>query len=216
MVASHRVKPRQRHRPLDTDGTVQINLAGDGPQAERGRAGGRMYLAVDNTRSGLATQSVAAVTVADPDWSEAIGHVVDRIDRAVQTLRLEFANRLGRFGMTADVLRMIPVVAVATVFVFGSLFAVRLAQGEPGTADVAGRHPAVDQAAQLPASAISSEVIVVMAGDSLWSIATDRFPNEDPRRVVDLFVEANGGSMIQAGQHLSVPVELSTQHLAQG
>ncbi len=220
MVASHRVKPQQRLRPLDIDGPVPINAAGNGRQAARGRARGGarggIYLAVDNTRSGLVAPSVATVAVADPDWSEAIGHLVDRIDRTVQTIRLEFANRFGRFGMTSDLLRMIPVVAVATVIVFGSLFAIRLAQGEPGTADVAGQQVAVGQVAQLPASAISSEVIVVMAGDSLWSIATDRFPNEDPRRVVDLFVEANGGSMIQTGQHLAVPVELSAQHLAQG
>ena len=48
---------------------------------------------------------------------------------------------------------------------------------------------------------------VVEPGDTLWSIARQVAPGQDPRPVVDGLIEANdlrGG--LQAGQELSIPV----------
>jgi Tfp pilus assembly protein FimV len=48
---------------------------------------------------------------------------------------------------------------------------------------------------------------VVVTGDTLWSIAQQVAPGQDPRPVVDEMIEANdlhGG--LQAGQELVIPV----------
>jgi Tfp pilus assembly protein FimV len=48
---------------------------------------------------------------------------------------------------------------------------------------------------------------VVVSGDTLWSIAQQVAPGQDPRPVVDEMIEANdlhGG--LQAGQELVIPV----------
>jgi LysM repeat protein len=48
---------------------------------------------------------------------------------------------------------------------------------------------------------------VVVSGDTLWSIAQQVAPGQDPRPVVDGMIEVNdlnGG--LQAGQELVVPV----------
>lgn len=39
----------------------------------------------------------------------------------------------------------------------------------------------------------------VRSGDTLWKIAKRLVPNEDPREIVDLLVEANGGAVIHPG-----------------
>ncbi len=39
----------------------------------------------------------------------------------------------------------------------------------------------------------------VRSGDTLWKIAQRLAPNEDPREIVDLLVEANGGAVIHPG-----------------
>jgi hypothetical protein len=48
---------------------------------------------------------------------------------------------------------------------------------------------------------------VVKRGDSLWAIATDRYPGKDPRAAVYDIQQTNqlGGSSIVAGQTLLLP-----------
>lgn len=47
----------------------------------------------------------------------------------------------------------------------------------------------------------------VSAGESLWSIARDLAPGEDPRRIVDAIIERNGlsSARIFPGQRLLLP-----------
>lgn len=59
-----------------------------------------------------------------------------------------------------------------------------------------------------PGLALAGESsVVVQPGDTLWSIASDIAPEEDPRGVVDALQEANGleGSSLVPGQVLLVP-----------
>ena len=48
---------------------------------------------------------------------------------------------------------------------------------------------------------------VVVSGDTLWSIAEQVAPGQDPRPVVDGMIKANGlDGGLQAGQELLIPV----------
>jgi len=53
--------------------------------------------------------------------------------------------------------------------------------------------------------------VVVQPGASLWSVATELDPNADPRDVVAELVRLNqlGGSGVQAGQPIAVPLRYS-------
>lgn len=110
-----------------------------------------------------------------------------------------------------------PVVGVAAVVVFGALFGVRLVQesssglldGPAGSvAAVATSTSSAGASSDSDGTARPGSTIVVHPGDSLWSIAVSRYPEHDPRAVVDALVEANGASMIRAGQQLVVPAAL--------
>jgi Tfp pilus assembly protein FimV len=82
--------------------------------------------------------------------------------------------------------RVLAVVLVVTVFL---LVAPGLARGDGPTR---------------PAPRVT---YVVVSGDTLWSIAQQVAPGQDPRPVVDGMIEANdlhGG--LQAGQELMIPV----------
>jgi hypothetical protein len=47
----------------------------------------------------------------------------------------------------------------------------------------------------------------VSSGETLWSIARDQCPGEDPRKVVDIIRDKNGITpMIFPGQELMIPV----------
>ncbi len=150
-------------------------------------------------------------------WSAAPGRLVEARWRLV---RQRLSNRHGR--VLADrLVELAPAVGLTAVVVFGGLFALRVAQESASAGSVDGAMASV--AAQAPAAAARSEVVfpmgdgvtgaepavvVVHPGDSLWSIATTRFPDRDPRQVVDAFVEVNGGSMISSGQQLIIPASL--------
>ena len=49
--------------------------------------------------------------------------------------------------------------------------------------------------------------VIVQPGDTLWSIATEHYPNDDVRVRVDDIEQANGlaGPTIQVGQTLRLP-----------
>ena len=55
------------------------------------------------------------------------------------------------------------------------------------------------------------EQVTVMPGDTLWSIAEEVAPHEDPRDVVDAIMRLNAlpSGSLTAGQSLAVPLEYS-------
>ena len=103
-------------------------------------------------------------------------------------------------------------VAAVALVVFGVLGAIRLAQGPIG--------PTGSASVQAPSSSSSSVevdparpapgdgVVVAEPGDTLWSIAVELAPGEDPRPVVSALIEANGGPSLAIGQQIVIPKQL--------
>jgi len=62
------------------------------------------------------------------------------------------------------------------------------------------------------AAAGSFEMVTVMAGESLWSIAEEVAPQDDPRDVVDAIMRLNTlpGAQVSAGQRLAIPAEYTS------
>jgi Tfp pilus assembly protein FimV len=89
-------------------------------------------------------------------------------------------------------LAALPAVLALAIAVIGGSSA--LASGEPG------------------APAGTFETVTVASGDTLWSIAQEVAPDADPRDVVAAIERLNalGGSVLTAGQHLALPIEYST------
>jgi len=198
MVASHRSSSAQFDRSPEE-------------RSER-----RLYLVVDNTVRPDVDFIPTASLVGDRAGSASTAGPLPTllelrlsIEAAWRRLKQHFNNRLGSYGMVDDIVNALPMLVVSAFIVFGGLIALRLAQGEAGAAPSADRSGSVVQPDGFVSTGTDQRTTIVVApGDSLWSIATDRFPEHDARRAVDLLVEANGGSVIQAGQQLVVPVEL--------
>jgi len=79
----------------------------------------------------------------------------------------------------------------ATVYVLGALYSASVQAGDHS----------------LPAT--TTAVVVVSAGESLWSIATSVDPSGDPRAMIERIQDLNGladGATVFAGQSLVVPV----------
>jgi LysM repeat protein len=71
---------------------------------------------------------------------------------------------------------------------------------------VPGGDPGVVPGQATPAAAESGKhVHVVQPGDTLWSIAHQLHPNDDPRSVVDQLATQVHGASLQAGQRLVLP-----------
>jgi LysM domain len=51
---------------------------------------------------------------------------------------------------------------------------------------------------------VAGHTYVVQPGDTLWSIAAEIAPDEDPRVVVDALRAANGGPELEVGQELTL------------
>lgn len=64
--------------------------------------------------------------------------------------------------------------------------------------------PAVTDARRAP---VAGAEYVVRPGDTLWTIAAEIAPDDDPRAVVDALREANGGAELQVGQRLDLDVD---------
>ena len=206
MVASY----RSAHRPYSP------NSAPDGGGADVG-VSPRLRLVVDNSASVGVPVSAFDVGIRRP--VPGGGLAPNRSDAVISWLRLRrqfVVNKFRAAGLVADVTRMAPVVLICAVVVFGGLLGLRLVQGEAGPAAVAGQAVVVNGGSVAPAAAVSAvaestgdrAVIVVGPGESLWSIASERFPGHDTRAAIDLLVAANGTSTIEVGQQLVVPVEL--------
>jgi hypothetical protein len=57
------------------------------------------------------------------------------------------------------------------------------------------------------AAPVAGEAYVVQPGDTLWSIATEVAPDEDPRVVVDALRAANGGPDLEVGERLVIDLD---------
>lgn len=60
----------------------------------------------------------------------------------------------------------------------------------------------------------SFETVKALPGDSLWTLAQQVAPGEDPRDVVGAFLRVNGLSSVEleAGQELAVPAQYTASH----
>ncbi len=216
------------HRP-GSDSAVSRHRDGRVPGGFESRPW--LRLVVDNTVAGVESPSprnhrppevagppttLAAECVA---WMRAAAGLASARWRLA---RQQWINRYGHLAMGDRMAGFGPAVVLAVVCVFGGLFALRLAQEGPSTT-LPAPSSAVASAIAAPGPENSTSIgfesartngggdpamVVVHPGDSLWSIAVDRFPDRDPRSVVDAFVEVNGGSAISPGQQLVVPVDL--------
>jgi LysM domain len=54
---------------------------------------------------------------------------------------------------------------------------------------------------------VAGQRYVVQPGDTLWSIATEIAPDDDPRAVVDALREANGGPQLEVGDELILALD---------
>jgi LysM repeat protein len=69
-----------------------------------------------------------------------------------------------------------------------------------------GGDPLVVPGRATPAAAAGGmRVYVVQPGDTLWSIARQLHPQDDPRPVVDQLANQIHGGSLQVGQHLVLP-----------
>jgi hypothetical protein len=97
-------------------------------------------------------------------------------------------------GISAEVYRRrrLAVVAVLVGLILGMMSWGRSAD--------AARTPAAEDA--------QSITYLVQPGDTLWTIALDLAPGEDPRPLVDALDEISGGALLQPGQRLVIPDHL--------
>lgn len=74
-----------------------------------------------------------------------------------------------------------------------------------------GASSAVADTETSAADRVTFETVTVGEGDSLWAIAAEVAPNEDPRDVVDKIAELNqlGSSLVDVGDVLAIPTEYS-------
>ena len=71
---------------------------------------------------------------------------------------------------------------------------------------LAGRVGQAD--AELDGSAPAAPVYVVQPGDTLWSIAADLDPGNDPRELVGWLTDSAGGTDLVPGQRIELPRRL--------
>lgn len=93
--------------------------------------------------------------------------------------------------------RRLAVLVAAVVLAAATALAV---QGIAGLARVDGT--AQPEVVELQPAPVAGQRYVVQPGDTLWSIATEIAPDDDPRAVVDALREANGGPELEVGDEL--------------
>lgn len=99
-----------------------------------------------------------------------------------------------------------PQLAVLTaVVVLALLTFVRMSQGAPPASNWDSLAPAP---AVATAPGAGETVRIVDVGDTMWAIAEEISPNSDRRVVVDALAQRNGGSGLQVGQRLVIPLNL--------
>ena len=132
------------------------------------------------------------------------------------------SSPMDRIRLAAAVRRLVPVISVVAVVVLGGLAGLRAVQesatGRVLTVTSSGTSSGVGSVSArvggdqpIPFDVSDSSVpaeptyLIVHSGDSLWSLANTRFPERDPREVVDALADANGGSSVRPGQRLVIP-----------
>ncbi len=98
--------------------------------------------------------------------------------------------------------RRLAVLVVAVALVAATVIGVRAIGG---SAQVDGTaRPEVVELQPVP---VADQRYIVQPGDTLWSIATEVAPDDDPRAVVDALREANGGPALQVGDELILALD---------
>lgn len=105
---------------------------------------------------------------------------------------------------TRQVLRLLVAISMALILAFLGLRALR-ANGWAAADTAAANVAEASVPAAVPAA--GEAVYVVQPGDSLWSIASQLAPGDDPRPLVDELARRNGGTIIAAGQRLVLPTD---------
>jgi LysM repeat protein len=147
-----------------------------------GSSGPALRLIVDNTVDN---------TVVDNTLEQTVGHPGSRWSAPV------FAG-----GPT------LAAAVVVAIVVFGTIGLIRFVQGPIGSEGVAASAgPAAAPPSEV-APAPGDRVVVAEPGDTLWSIAAELAPGEDPRPIVSALIEANGGPSLQIGQQIVIPQQL--------
>ena len=119
-------------------------------------------------------------------------------------LKLDPATRWHRWAWHPSELlpgRLRPAVAALGLVLVVLVIAVASAWSSGATGLVDGVGPVG------AAQPVATTSIRVEPGDTLWSIAAERYPNDDPRQKVFEIEQLNGlsGPAIEAGQRLRVP-----------
>ena len=99
--------------------------------------------------------------------------------------------------------RLLVLFAVLLVAVVGT---VTLGAGQFDDTATAGTAPAEAEVVPPVAGGVEPlpETYVVQPGDTLWSIAQELRPSDDPRVLVDELASRNGGSALEAGARLDL------------
>jgi hypothetical protein len=149
-------------------------------QAPRGQAVRAQVVRIQPTR---AQEPRAQEPRAQALGSQALGSLAPRVNAAPAPLRL---TRRGRIVLVA---------AAALLVTLLSLLATGAAAS--ATSRTAPARGADRNLAQ----------VLVLPGQSLWSVAETAEPNADPQQVMQQIIDLNGlsGDVIQAGQQLWVP-----------
>ena len=125
----------------------------------------------------------------------AFAHV-DQVDTEIENYVPNSPQRFRPIGEVALALRWLGVVVVGAATVLGlQLLASSLVQ--------LASHPMT----RIPQATVPYAVHRVERGDTLWSIAGDIDASGDRRLLVDRLARMNGGSSLQVGQVLRLPLD---------
>jgi len=95
--------------------------------------------------------------------------------------------------------RRLAVLVAAVVLAAVTALAVQAIAGLARVDDSTG-----PEAVELQPVPVAGQRYIVQPGDTLWSIATEIAPDDDPRAVVDALRDANGGPELQVGDELTL------------
>jgi LysM domain len=172
---------------------IHVPRTRDDDRAARLRAGGRQLVALPDharpRRPGDPASGRGDGALARPRCARPSPRARALPDRATRVRR----RRLALLVVVVVVAGLV----VATVRVTAALVDIGGSSGpEPIATEPAPTGPG--------AAPVAGEAYVVQPGDTLWSIATEVAPDEDPRVVVDALRAANGGPDLEVGERLVI------------
>lgn len=194
------MKPAHDHR-LESVSPPRIGPEARPRSGRRGRAD--LRLVVDNTSTGSSliggssTGFDKAVGVVEQGGETALDHLMALLARPISEV-------LPRWPAARGVDYSVGLILLVALLPIVAVLGIGLVPGAGG--DDGGAVP-IASASSLSSPAADGElrVVVVQPGDTLWSIAGELAPGEDPRHLVSVLGEANGGDQLQVGQRLVVP-----------